>query len=86
MPDLVVELLEPVDVHHDDPERGLEAGGAMELAFQRLLEVPPIEEAGDVVAHRLLAQQDVALLELGVLAHDLLEVFAVHAAGDDAEG
>jgi hypothetical protein len=46
----VVEALEPVHVHEDDPEGEALPGAAVHLALERLLQVPAVEQARERVA------------------------------------
>src|SRR3712207_6928366 len=51
----VVDLLEVVDVEQHERSAAAVAGGALELALERLVEVAPVVQAGERVAHGLLA-------------------------------
>ena len=71
----VVEVLEVVDVDHDERERQPVAGRAPPLARQRLLEPAAVRDAGQRVDLRELLEPGVGLLELQrALGHDLLEL------------
>jgi hypothetical protein len=52
----VVDRLEPVEVHRDHEERGVRALRQREVLARLLAEAAAVEEAGQLVAHRLLAE------------------------------
>ena len=53
----IVELLEEVEVDHHDAERAAAAFGAAELALEGLFQIATVEEAGQRIADRLIAQR-----------------------------
>src|SRR4051794_20812524 len=59
----VVDLLEPVQVEHQQRQRPAEPGGAVDFARERLLEEPVVAQPGEAVGHgqplRLLMQEHV---------------------------
>ena len=64
---LVIEALEMIKVDHHHRQRFFLAQGAMDFPRQRLVEVTPVEQAGQRITNRLLEQF------LGALAHLVLE-------------
>ncbi len=57
MTERVVELLEEVEVDHHDAQGAATAFCAAELALERLLQIATVEEAGQRIANRLIAQR-----------------------------
>src|SRR5271163_2599437 len=78
----IVELLEPVDVQHDEAEAALLPPGAGEFAFQRIIEGSPIGEAGQAILARQRFETSIGFRQL---LFDRLSRRNVAHRSDDAD-
>jgi len=81
----VVELLEVVDVEHEDADRGMGARGARDLVAQGLLEKAAIEKTREWIANGLFAKLPSVFLSDALVRPSVNEVFGPNTKPSDDE-